>query len=269
MHGGLIPLLVALLAKGGYAAYWACMALADTCSSEKPLGQAEPPEVRAAVAVVRTAFQEAGGVEAAVELLALLLSHTGLGKLPSLRDAAGSAVGLLFSLSHGFDGDRAFKVSCIDAGLVPPLLHFLEVESSGADLTNGGISSSTFISLLCHKLGRPPGSLAAGSRAEPDVAIPSIVVAFWNGGVVPVLVQRLQRQLPEGCVWEHLPSPPPFLKLSLLSTGMCAAFLNPDFAHASYFIRGCGGHALHCFNNIFSPPIPCLLVQLAHFVRCP
>ena len=266
---GLIPLLVALLAKGGYAAYWACMALAFTCTSEKPLGQAAPPDVQESVTDLRIAFQEAGGVEAAVKLVRLPMRHPGLGKLPSLFDAARCAVTLLFGLAHGFDGDCAFRIRCVDAGLVPPLLHVLEIESSGADVRDNGLGVSFLISLLCRKLGRPLGSLAAGSRAEPDVAIPSIVVAFWNGGVVPVLVQRLQRQLPEGCVWEHLPSPPPFLKLSLLSTGMCAAFLNPDFAHASYFIRGCGGHALHCFNNIFSPPIPCLLVQLAHFVRCP
>ena len=145
--------------------------------------------------------------EAAVKLLKLPLRHPGLAKLPSLDAAAAGALSLLAFLLENVDGARAFRVRCVDAGLVPPLLHFLEAELAdpGERPQVARIYPSTF----------PPSNLVIGlclnviedgSRFKFGATIPANVTAFVNGGIAPILVMSLQ--LPEGCVLTFPPSPP-------------------------------------------------------------
>ena len=123
---GLIPLLVRLLAKGGYAAAWAGRSLLYTCTTGGSFGIDILTCSKGDIAGARAAFLAEGGVAAAVKLLELPLRHPRLAKIISIRYAAGVALHLFDNLGADFNTDRDFKIRCIDAGIVPPLLQFLE-----------------------------------------------------------------------------------------------------------------------------------------------
>ena len=187
----LIPLLVGLLAKGGYTAVWAGTALLLLCRSTVP-GQL-PPNVLGAFADARAAFLASGGVGAAVELLALPLRHPYLRSLLSLRAAAGRAVGLLFSLNPAFAIDHAFKVRCIDAGIVPPLLQHLEREGAGTGLLAfDDCSAALLATQLCLHQDDESSGIDRDSPGEVGSAVPSIVTAVIAGGAAPFLIKQLR-----------------------------------------------------------------------------
>ena len=194
---GFIPLFIRLLAKGGYAASWACAALTHAGISGIP---SEMPGLQEATNA-RAAFISSGGVEAAVELLALPLRHAGLAKLPSLANAADAALCLMLVVVGGVDADRAFRVRCVDAGLVAPLIQHLAREVAGSILlrvTRGELSACALIYQLCRDSESRPGP--SDRPFSPENPIPCIVAAFINGGIAPVLARLLR--LPEGCaVW--------------------------------------------------------------------
>ena len=98
-------------------------------------------------------------------------------------------------MAGDFNTDRGFKIRCIDAGLVPPLLRYLSLSSETA-MTGGGPNLCYLISLLCWDLAGGPGSMAAGQTWENEKVVPPIVTAFMGAGIAPILVQRLQ--LPAG-----------------------------------------------------------------------
>ena len=188
MGAGLIPLFVGLLAKGGYTAVWACAAIMLLCSSTAP-GQL-PPDVQGAFEDARAAFLASGGVEAAVELLALPLRHADLGALLSPRDAAGRAIGLLYNLDSEFARDHAFKVRCIDAGIVEPLIQHLGHGGAGL-LTFDDCGAALLAAQLCLHHEESDDS-ARASPKEVGRAVPSVVNAVIAGGAAPVLVKRLK-----------------------------------------------------------------------------
>ena len=190
---GLIPLFVGLLAKGGVAAYWAIQALLETCAARNmppdqtlPDAQGDPGRLDA-----RAAFLAAGGVGALVALLALPLRHPDLGKLLSPQTAASQAVVFLLVLNRDFECDHAFKVRCIDAGLVPPLLQLMALEGRGPGLLlNDGGATVLLFRLCCYRdvqFNRP------GSAPEDEGrAVAAIATAVLNCGVARVIVKRLQ-----------------------------------------------------------------------------
>ena len=183
---GFIPLLVGLLAKGGYTAGWACTALTETCTTYRFAGRELPADILADIADARASCSAAGGVEAAVELLKAPLRNDDLEDNLSLWDAATDALLLLNDLAKDFGCDRAFKVRCIDAGLVLPLLHYLENEVYIPELA---CSMPGLVSQLCRKADPTPGLPLTSAWAYE--AIPAIVTAFLGGGIAPVLVKRL------------------------------------------------------------------------------
>ena len=188
---GLIPFLVGLLASGGVAAFWACMALKRTCTVRRWGGATD--DVHEGVEAARAAFVAAGGVESAVELLALPLRHPGLAGLSSICLAVRFVTELLFAMECDSGCDRAFKIRLIDAGLVPPLVRNLAREGPGSFLALGsgqGPDISPFIAQLCLRT-----ELRDGNES-PMVAIPCIVVALVNCGIAPIVVAQLR--LPGG-----------------------------------------------------------------------
>ena len=205
---GLIPLLVELLAKGGHAAYWACAALSYTCAPELSADQQVPDDAQS-VADARSAFSAAGGVEAAVELLKTPLRHASLEELPSLEEAAGSSLYLIENMLAG-DFDRVFRIRCVDAGLVPPLVRYLAREV-GTNLPGACPSISLVIYKLCERADNGAGRTFAAASRDSITSVPCIVTAFINCGIAPVLVRRLK--ITEGCVFygkflPRLPLPP-------------------------------------------------------------
>ena len=191
---GLIPLLVGLFAKGGYTAGWACRGIVYTCTSGRSFGLSELMCSKGDIAGARASFLASSGVGAAVELLELPLRHPRLEKMTSLRYAASMALDLLSNMAADFNTDRDFKIRCIDAGIVPPLLQFLD--SDGCQ-TGDAPDVCYLISLLCWDLVKGPESVAPGQdRHQNERVVPSIVTAFLNGGIAPILVERLQ--LPAG-----------------------------------------------------------------------
>ena len=123
---GLIPLLVRLLAKGGYTAGLACWSLLYTCTSGRSFELQDLTCSKGDIEGARAAFLVAGGVESAVKLLELPLRHPRLAKMKSTHFAASVALHLFDELASDFNTDRDFKIRCIDAGIVPPLLRLLE-----------------------------------------------------------------------------------------------------------------------------------------------
>ena len=191
---GLIPLLVGLLAKGGYTAGWACQGLLYTCTSGRSCGLSELTCSKGDIAGARTAFLATGGVEAAVKMLELPLRHPHLKEFKPIRSVTDTALVLINELAADFNTDRDFKIRCIDAGIVPPLLQFLD--SDGCQ-TGDAPDVCYLISLLCWDLVKGPESVAPGQdRHQNERVVPSIVTAFLNGGIAPILVERLQ--LPAG-----------------------------------------------------------------------
>ena len=189
---GLIPLLVGLLAKGGYTAGWACQGLLYTCTSGRSCGLSELTCSKGDIAGARTAFLATGGVEAAVKMLELPLRHPHLKEFKPIRSVTDTALVLINELAADFNTDRDFKIRCIDAGIVPPLLRYLETEDCQA--ADGGPSFVRIICLLCWDLAEGPKSVAPGLSRHHERVVPSIVTAFL--GAAPILVGRLQ--LPDG-----------------------------------------------------------------------
>ena len=194
LDAGLIPLLAGLLAKGGVAATWACSALSCVCVA----GGRVQLEAEAAFKCGRANFMAAGGVDSAVELLALPQCHPGLAKLPSLECTARTAVGLLYRMASEEDRGRAFRVRCIDAGIVPPLLQRLSREGYWTPMLDRGaasISASSFIYQLCRNCDSLPDVPPVGPEFER--AIRCVCTAFIGGGVAPILVNLMR--LPKRC----------------------------------------------------------------------
>ena len=180
LDAGLIPPLVRLLAKGGLAGKWASVAL--SCSCTKPADQ-QRTEEDVPAKDARAAFLAAGGVEFLVEMLALPLRHPALEKLPSLNEAALAALLLLRDSAADLGVDRAFRVRCIDAGIVAPLLHYLDQDRERFG-DAGRPKTSGIIIRLCRSLSPRTGHYEA--------EIPAIITGFVNGGIAPVLARRLR-----------------------------------------------------------------------------
>ena len=189
---GLITLLVGLLAKGGHTAGWACRGLVLTYTSGRTLGMNELTCCKGDIVGARAAFLAAGGVEAAVNLLTLPLRHPCLAKIKSVHYAAGVAVNFFDNLAADFNTDRGFKIRCIDAGIVPPLLRLLQAEGSHTALAGDGPNFVRIISQLCWDLAGGPESVAPGLSRQNEKVVTSIVTAFMGGGIAPILVGRLQ-----------------------------------------------------------------------------
>ena len=192
---GLIPLLVGLFAKGGYTAGWACRGIVYTCTSGRSFGLSELMCSKGDIAGARASFLASSGVGAAVELLELPLRHPRLAKMKSVHYAARVALELLSIMAGDFNTDRDFKIRCIDAGIVPPLLFFLEHEDSfsiGFVLEARFPSIARIICYLCWDLVKGIGNMIFGQDLEPEKVVKSIVTAFLGGGVAPILVGRLQ-----------------------------------------------------------------------------
>ena len=191
VRAGLIPLFVGLLAKGGYAAGWACIALTLTCTARRSPGlQQLPANVQREFENAQAAFSAAGGVEALVELLAFPLRHPGLGNLFSLRTTACHAYDIITCLEADFGSNHVFKVRCIDAGIIGPLLRLMALEDNGTGLLMHTNRSAALLSFqLCRfvdeRFGRPD------SADQVFGAVPAIVTAFVNGGIAPIIVMRL------------------------------------------------------------------------------
>ena len=192
---GLIPLLVRLLAKGGYTAGWACWGLLCTCTSGSSFYLNELTCSKGDIAGARAAFLASGGVEAAVKLLELTLRHPRLVKMKSILFTARVALHLFDNMAADFNTDRNFKSRCIDAGIVPTLLHFLEHENS----FNVGLvqearfpSIANIICYLCYDLAQGADGAIIGQGLESGKVVTAIVTSFWGGGLAPLLVGRLQ-----------------------------------------------------------------------------
>ena len=181
----LIPSLVGLLAKGGYTATWACWSLFCTCTSGRSFGLDLLTCSKGDIAGARAAFLAEGGVEAAVKLLELSLRHPRLAKMSSILSAAVAVLELFVELSEDFKNDRDFKIRCIDAGIVPPLLYYLEHEDSFSEVIDPDSNFPSIARIIAHICWRDHGKV-----------VPAVVTSFLGAGIAPLLVGRLR--LPAG-----------------------------------------------------------------------